>query len=1490
VASLASLFVTLGLKDEATPGIEKMHARLVAEDRTEHKVRLSLPDITPEIKAMQGKLSALEKNKIRLAVDRTGFNADVDTLTHQLERLREKRTSVPVDLAPGLDREIARVERELATAGRKVTTIPLRLEQTDAKIAAVQGELARLRKPVDVPVEVGGRTLREKVATARAVISGGISPSTGAMEHAGSAAGGHYSEGFVTRVKELTAEIGRALIGGFVAVGSVEVFRKLIDEGERAEHAVLLTEAVLKSTGEVAGVTGGQVDKLTESLSRKDGIDQAQVRTGENLLLTFTGIRNEVGKGNDIYDQATEAVLNMSAALGQNTRNSAIQLGKALQDPVRGATTLRRVGVQLTQQQQDQIKAFVASGRTLEAQKVILHELGTEFGGAAEAAATPLDRLKATINGLAMTTGERLLPVVGRVADGIAGFVQGAQDGTGAGGHFRDTLSSIGGALRTAVTVGRQVLPVVRGLAGLLGGPLFASSKSVSTALAVMVGVISARKLAGAMEGLTLLAGRLQDLGGKGLVAGTRLAGLSIGVGRVASFLGGPWGIAIGLGVTALVGLATKQSAAAKAAKELTDQLTYQNGALDENSRQTLAKSLATAGSLSSAVKAGVAEKDYTDAIINGGAARQALIDQLKQTVREHTSFIDSGYGVSQTIDSTGKAAKSALDGLNQFSGSVDSGAQHSKEAADALGRQAGATRQGISPAKQMAAAQDKLTGATAKLNQVVQDEINKFTILRQGALDSEQANEEYTNALDAIRQQAKGAGKDLTALHNAQVAQATAVDRVKEAEQRLDAVRRDPHHTKAQLLTAEDRLREARRHLTAESGRVKDAEATLSEASKKSTASFNVNTAAGAANRALVVTWVKSLNDKVAADFRHAYSTSKSTTETGKLKDALRVANADIRQGKKDIDASSTAAGFNRGKVDQMVGSMLKTPGQLKTDVINNAEKAEAKAKHYQNTLNRFTGKTIHDTIVFEAKFKQDFNRMGIRVAGVNSSGGFTVGATGGSVLGKGWIQHDASHPRVQGKNDGGVVQNFTGRGMRGKDTEPALLAIGEHIWTDKEVDAVGGHRAVFRLRKAALQGKLRGFRAGGQVDFYPQQVHSLFQDGLYQGGREVSSSPLDVIFQSNRPPDIPRLERGTGQFMYRVATQAGTQLRANVERRLKATLAAAVAGLGDSALVHKALNDVGMRYAIGMCLQFIRTLVGAPGGEYSSMTAWGDTRMKHRGDWNAPPGAPMWWGGGLGHVALSVGGGKIVSTDLPTSGRIGLVDKHLPTTRWGKPYLGWTGDLNGTVIPLGRAFTGSALAGSGSVKTMAQQLLRLHGWEAQWPALDYIVGHESGWNVHARNASSGAYGLGQALPASKMAPYGSDWRDSANTQLRWMLAYIGSRYGDPNVAAAFWRAHHWYSGGGPVGLEDGVLIRGGRGGVLATVGEGARDELVTPLPRGWDSAKPPATSDQMLNTLIRAIDRRTAPLVHVDRVESGVDLDLFAAKADFKARAGGF
>ncbi|MFD1657002.1 phage tail tape measure protein [Streptomyces caeni] len=125
--------------------------------------------------------------------------------------------------------------------------------------------------------------------------------------------------------------------------------------------------------------------------------------------------------------------------------------------------------------------------------------------------------------------------------------------------------------------------------------------------------------------------------------------------------------------------------------------------------------------------------------------------------------------------------------------------------------------------------------------------------------------------------------------------------------------------------------------------------------------------------------------------------------------------------------------------------------------------------------------------------------------------------------------------------------------------------------------------------------------------------------------------------------------------------------------------------------------------------------------------------------------------------------------------------------------------GGLGGDI--LGLLGLGGGGGGSSANQKIGQTLAAAYGWSGpQWAALKNLWTGESGWNERALNKSSGAYGIPQALPASKMASAGSDWRTSASTQIKWGLGYIKSRYGNPVNAYSAWlsRSPHWYDAGG--------------------------------------------------------------------------------------------
>ena len=179
-----------------------------------------------------------------------------------------------------------------------------------------------------------------------------------------------------------------SFLGGLGANLATSAFDMLKGSVTEAIHALAevdkiggQTAAVIKSTGGAAGVTADAVASLADQLERKTGVEAESIQRGQNLLLTFTNIKDAAGAGNDIFSQTTKIMTDLGIAMGTDASSAAIQLGKALNDPTQGITALTRVGVSFTDAQKEQIKALQESGNIMGAQKIILAELQKEFGG-----------------------------------------------------------------------------------------------------------------------------------------------------------------------------------------------------------------------------------------------------------------------------------------------------------------------------------------------------------------------------------------------------------------------------------------------------------------------------------------------------------------------------------------------------------------------------------------------------------------------------------------------------------------------------------------------------------------------------------------------------------------------------------------------------------------------------------------------------------------------------------------------------------------------------------------------------------------------------------------------------------------------------------------------------------------------------------------------------------------------------------------------------
>lgn len=170
-------------------------------------------------------------------------------------------------------------------------------------------------------------------------------------------------------------------LGGLIAgLGIGTFFKTVVDKTIRQEKAVKQLETVLTSTGGAAGRTAEQMQAYAASLQATTTFGDEAIIEAQAMLATFTDIQGVN------FDETVSTILDVSQALGQDLKSSTIQLGKALNDPVKGLSALSRVGVSFTDEQKELIKSLDETGQKAEAQRVILAELRKEFGGSAAAA------------------------------------------------------------------------------------------------------------------------------------------------------------------------------------------------------------------------------------------------------------------------------------------------------------------------------------------------------------------------------------------------------------------------------------------------------------------------------------------------------------------------------------------------------------------------------------------------------------------------------------------------------------------------------------------------------------------------------------------------------------------------------------------------------------------------------------------------------------------------------------------------------------------------------------------------------------------------------------------------------------------------------------------------------------------------------------------------------------------------------------------------
>lgn len=224
--------------------------------------------------------------------------------------------------------------------------------------------------------------------------------------------------GIWTKVFNLSNVVSLVKNGAEMIIGTVQkigaVVMSLRDAADDQADAIDSLNLQLKNMGIYSDETSQKIQDFAEELQATTNFSNEDILGADTLLLTFRNISE------DILPEATERLLDMSTVMKQDLKSSSIQLGKALSDPIEGISALSRVGITFTEQQKESIKKFMEQNDIISAQKVILNELNTEFGGHAKLMVDAVDQSKNAWQSFKEVLGERLQPTVDALFTGFS--------------------------------------------------------------------------------------------------------------------------------------------------------------------------------------------------------------------------------------------------------------------------------------------------------------------------------------------------------------------------------------------------------------------------------------------------------------------------------------------------------------------------------------------------------------------------------------------------------------------------------------------------------------------------------------------------------------------------------------------------------------------------------------------------------------------------------------------------------------------------------------------------------------------------------------------------------------------------------------------------------------------------------------------------------------------------------------------------------------
>lgn len=205
--------------------------------------------------------------------------------------------------------------------------------------------------------------------------------------------------------------------------GAAGLFAKQAEEAEIAQRRL---SQILNSMG--YGDATDRVSAYADELEKTVAVDGEVIKATQAKLATFGELTKTVGEAGGAFDRATVAALDLAAAGFGTAEGNAVQLGKALQDPIKGVGALARAGVTFTAQEKAKIKALVESNQTLAAQDLVLKAIEKQVGGTAEATVSDFARMKIALENTGESIGTILLPVISIAATALQSFANFAEN------------------------------------------------------------------------------------------------------------------------------------------------------------------------------------------------------------------------------------------------------------------------------------------------------------------------------------------------------------------------------------------------------------------------------------------------------------------------------------------------------------------------------------------------------------------------------------------------------------------------------------------------------------------------------------------------------------------------------------------------------------------------------------------------------------------------------------------------------------------------------------------------------------------------------------------------------------------------------------------------------------------------------------------------------------------------------------------------------